>query len=45
MYVIKCTAKAPELGVENGGQTFFINGKDLITISGTRKWVLRLGIR
>ena len=30
LYVVNCSAKAPEFGIEIGAQTFFINGQDLI---------------
>lgn len=29
-YVVNCSAKAPEFGVQIGGLTFFINGEDLM---------------
>lgn len=36
---IYCSAKAPELRIEIGGQTFFINGKDMLQDLGLRNGV------
>lgn len=43
-YLVNCSAKAPKFGVEIGGQTFFVNGKDLILDYGIGNGICASGI-
>lgn len=44
LYLVLCSAKAPEFGVDIEDETFFINGKDLIRDSGSGNGVCVSGV-